>query len=58
MTPKVKAEELINKFLTVGYLFRDAKNCALILVNEMIEESNPDKGFYFWQCVKQEIEKL
>jgi len=73
MTPKEKAEELINKFLiqTENYtycgLYRTvAKKCALIAVDEIMEEikkwnmSVIDYGnrIQYWQDVKQEIEKL
>jgi hypothetical protein len=57
MTPQEKAKQIIEMYesgLTI-------KDCALIAVNEIL--SNPmffsDWGtLYFWQSVKQEIEKL
>ena len=68
MTPKEKANELLNKFLEempYGSLrdFNDAKQCALICADEIIEIQyswcNIDGNQYkFWQEVKQEIEKL
>lgn len=65
MTPKEKAEELVNKFLQYADTFHNgnmynAKQCALIAVDEILNITL----FYFedekkyWQQVKQEIEKL
>jgi hypothetical protein len=68
MTPKEKAIELYNKFVTMPYPTNTdrAKQCALIAVDEIIEanpiafridnsiRSNKD----YWQEVKIEIEKL
>ena len=67
MTPKEKAQELVDKFLenmpsadsTNVLVEVIAKDCALIAVNEII-----DVVFYastccmYWEEVKQEIEKL
>jgi len=67
MSHKEKAEELVNKFNYEDkhYLMLDAKQCALIAVDEIIkeltEEISPSvHGFRhkYWQEVKQEIEKL
>jgi hypothetical protein len=71
MKPKEKAQELIKKFSfntrcfseTKGWedSFFDAKQCALIAVDEMIEElivTDFANRFPYWQEVKQEIEKL
>jgi hypothetical protein len=71
MKPKEKAQELIKKFSfntrcfseTKGWedSFFDAKQCALIAVDEMIEElivTDFANRFSYWQEVKQEIEKL
>ena len=82
MTPKEKAEELIGKFTKLdievfgefdGYLTmknHDAKECALIAVDEIIKTLNEDirdldvRGnvlldlIEYWREVKQEIEKL
>ena len=67
MTPKEKAEELVEKFknvkpvglsdCTVIYLL-GAKQCALIAVNEILGDMGADRGYAFWTEVKQEIEKL
>jgi hypothetical protein len=69
MTPKEKAEELVNKFyskvdeerLLVNKYWSNAKFCALIAVDEIINSINPFGMFLgkdYWQEVKQEIEKL
>jgi hypothetical protein len=64
MTPKEKAKELVDKYFTTGYAINlfYAKQCALIAVDEAIEESYlVDKTYCrqeYWEEVKQEIEKL
>ena len=73
MTAKEKAEELLNKFFDVEdskgrsiiYFRLDAKQCALIAVDEILETFPKQwNGFEyescdeFWQDVKQEILKL
>jgi hypothetical protein len=83
MTPKEKAQELINKFSS-GYpiiskmntrnmYISEAKQCALIAVDEIIAISSLTKivytestnnsiseytEHYYWQQVKEEINKL
>lgn len=63
MTPKEKAEELVNKYmgLNSGKLsdysrieFPTAKQCALIAIDYIITET----GNKYWYDVKKEIEKL
>ena len=68
MTEKEKAEELVNKYKNISIAFvdsiegtcdmyinnEDAKECALIAVNELIKET----GSKYWYNVKQELEKL
>ena len=64
MTPKQKAEELLDKYsnirnATYTIIRQEVKNniakqCALITVNELIEET----GSKFWYDVRHEIEKL
>lgn len=59
MTPQEKAKELVDNFensLTI-------KDCALIAVDELIEQENKynNGSFYpskYWKEVKQEIRKL
>ena len=74
MTPKEKAEELVNKYSTYVVMWaggietskQNVKQCALIAVNEIVkctkyEEQKFDNDRFaedFWQEVKQEIEKL
>ena len=64
MTPKEKAEELVNKYdETLTYLESKskAKQCALIAVDEIIKLEKHhmhDSWVEYWKQVKQEIEKL
>ena len=71
MTPKEKAKELVNKFSsghpiickmnTRNMYISEAKQCALIAVNEIIYETQfevPNIRQRYWIDVKQEIEKL
>ena len=68
MTPKGKACELYHKYRTLEGKFGDkvlynydAKQCALITVDELISshsQDTTDNEFYYWKEVKQEIEKL
>jgi hypothetical protein len=66
MTPKEKAEQLVDKFDdTLTYLKSKskAKQCALIAVDEILEAiltlfSEMSAYVIYWQEVKEEIEKL
>jgi hypothetical protein len=65
MTPKEKAIELYYIFTMYAPLHSDNKQCALIAVDEIIEEVREycDDNFHqdrlvYWQEVKIEIEKL
>ena len=74
MTPKEKCDELIDKFVDASVVEEEenyfhprpyslAKQCALIVVNEIIKTFRKDLpeiglGKGFWYSVKQEIEKL
>jgi hypothetical protein len=72
LPPKEKAAELISKFRQIppfssytGIGYAEAKQCALIAVNEIIElayweymESMGEKEEKYWQEVKQEIINL
>lgn len=61
MSPKEKAKELVNKFnyKDKHYLMLDAKQCALIAVDEVLSVPYLLKSEkYFYTQVKQEIEKL
>lgn len=59
MTEKEKAEDLVFQYdflqaVIEGFSFYDAKECALIAVDELIKET----GSKYWYNVKQELEKL
>ena len=64
MTPKEKAEELIDKFTQTNGNAFFAKECALIAVDEIIDAIDwheyevPNDQLKFWFEVKREIEKL
>ena len=69
MTPKEKAFELAHKFRLLEIRtsenshmmisMADAKQCALIAVEEILQQILWDKGAVkYWNEVKQEIEKL
>ena len=65
MTPKEKAQELVNKYYrftnTVQYPdsnYKDAKKCALIAVDEIKKAVTWTTEEMYWHEVKQEIEKL
>ena len=71
MTPKEKAEELLNKFMPFVYVdksmgeYFNAINCALISVNMILKENLqlPDtpesiERYSYWYDVKIEIEIL
>lgn len=62
MTPKEKAQELFDKFYSaipndeMGKNYESAKQCALILINELMRED----WYYeeYWLKIKKEIKKL
>lgn len=66
MTPKEKAKELIEKFKVYSSMYHDgvaenAKKCALILVDEVIQElrqfSPATKDYInWWKEVRREID--
>ena len=70
MTPKEKAEELVDKFYPRATSYSldrknqkdNAKQCTLIAVDEIIQEMNsvmlPNPFKQYWNEVKNEIEKL
>jgi hypothetical protein len=65
MTPKEKAKELVEKFSNVALLDDyESKQCALIAVDEILKVCEKeitncsDKTFFYWQELKQEVEKL
>lgn len=61
MTPKEKAEELVNRFnLPSGLMSIERKQCALIAVDEILNLCwNGNKtALNYWEQVKEEIESL
>jgi hypothetical protein len=66
MTPKEKAKEITEKMAINHWTdvcdYEGAKQCALIAVDELIEEAYFTDGYYdrldYWQEVKTEIKKL
>ena len=66
MTPKEKAKQLVDVYFyniidgtgTFILGFNSAKQCALICCDEVLGHMGADRGFEFWQEVKQEIEAL
>jgi hypothetical protein len=65
MTPKEKALELWEKMYEYAIFDEAAKQCALIAVDEILNEfpqgfkgNFEERRKQYWQEVKQEIEKL
>ena len=67
MSPKDKARDLVNKYLMntpVGFHIDDAKECALIAMDEIIKQCwdyrdiDLEASYDYWNEVKKEIEKL
>ena len=67
MTAKEKSEELFKKYYclennsktrTKVIEFKTAKQCAIICVDELIRATVPLASTYYWQEVKQKLEKL
>jgi hypothetical protein len=69
MSPKEKAKELIKRYyrdsdlLVEDLTWIQAKECALIAVDEILNHHSQEQGLYridtyYWQQVKEEIEKL
>jgi hypothetical protein len=62
MTPKEKAQELLINFYNIEF-WQDAKQCALIAVDEILKLVSDDLDLYYkdciyWEQVKTEIEAL
>lgn len=57
---ELKARALVLAFLSLGIPFGTAKQCALIAVEEILNEVkyHSDAQPLFWNQVKTEIEKL
>jgi len=65
MTPKEKASELYNKMYDFSIFDESAKQCALIAVEEILDEIQTfelaweyQSKIEFWNNVKKEIEEL
>ena len=63
MSPKEKAEELIEQYITVRWDIDPdtAKQCALIAVDEILDSNMIHLHLHqmdYWEEVKTEIEKL
>ena len=62
MEAKEKAKELLAKMTTNAdsliYKNQYAKECALIAVDEILKAIGFSDNKFYWQEVKQEIEKL
>ena len=63
MTPKEKAKELVHKYHKIHTINNyEVKQCALIAVDELIEQERKIDDYYeigsYWQEVKQEINNL
>jgi DNA polymerase elongation subunit (family B) len=62
MTSQEKAKELLAKMTTNAdsliYKNQYAKECALIAVDEILKAIGFSDNKFYWQEVKQEIEKL
>ena len=61
MTPREKAVELVHKFGMENQYYERAKQCALIMCDELLCNSTfliSTGESYFWNEVKKEIEKL
>jgi hypothetical protein len=61
--PKEKAKELVDKMWIYSLpnangSWQNAKQCALIAVDEVLSLDIYQSDQYYWQEVKQEIEKL
>ena len=68
MTAVEKAQELVNKMYDEMFYYKDgysssdaigaAKKCALIAVDEILENSHTNVFTNYWEQVKQEIINL
>jgi hypothetical protein len=61
MTPKEKAQELFDKYFEVTNNYYQAKQCALIAVDEILDTIKwciGDSQVEYWEGVKKEIEAL
>jgi hypothetical protein len=62
MTPKEKAQELVDKFQAISGFIRFSKAYALIAVDEILKLVSNDLDLYYkdciyWEQVKEELTK-
>jgi hypothetical protein len=59
MTPKEKAQDLIDKFtLPFSPNHEEAKQCALIALDEIFSNNTKQSKHDYWCRVKEELDKL
>ncbi len=68
MTPQEKAIQLVDSFMDIGeeqeyntprYLSKEvAKQCALMVCNEVLGYMGADRGYEWWMTVKIEVNNL
>lgn len=59
MTARLKAKELVDKYHKIHAINNyEVKQCAIIAVDELINEAVYEKQYNYWQDVKQEINNL
>lgn len=62
MNAQDKSKELVNKYLSTGMMITQAKQCAIVAVDEILKDElgiMPAKWMHdYWREVKQEIQKL
>jgi hypothetical protein len=58
MTPKEKAQKLVDKFQAISGFIRFSKAYAIIAVDELISYSNEWDDSVYWTQVKFEIQAL
>ena len=67
MTPKEKAEELVQEFMDIKHIklsdysmigWPTAKHCALVVCKNVLANTDSDTTKEFWNNVKEEIENL
>lgn len=62
MNAQDKAKELVNKYLSTGMMITQAKQCAIVAVDEILKDElgiMPAKWMHdYWQEVKNEMQNL
>lgn len=57
-TPKQEAKELVDKFRNLTLTFEDQKQCAFIVINELMLYIDDIDDYEFYEQVKEEIKNL